>query len=159
MKKLLLFVFGLACGVLLAIGGLAFLAPRLMLHETRSPLGVDETVAKLQQVALAKGWVVSGVKPLHESVRKNGGGDLPPIYLVELCQAKHAHAILAEDANRKVSTFMPCTISVYRRDDGSTAIGSMNAGLLGRLFGGTVARVMGGEVARDQAAFLAEVVR
>lgn len=50
---------------------------------------------------------------------------------------------------------MPCTVSVYRRDDGTTAVGSMNAGLLGRVFGGTVARVMGGEVARDQAAILA----
>ena len=34
---------------------------------------------------------------------------------------------------------MPCTISVYEKSDGKTYIGSMNAGLLGRVFGGTVA--------------------
>ncbi|MBK8597908.1 MAG: DUF302 domain-containing protein [Holophagales bacterium] len=155
MKKLLPFSAGLIAGALLVAVAAVVAMPRLMIHEQTSPFGVEETVEKIKAAALARGWVVSGVKPLHESVRKNGGGELPPILLVELCQARHAHAILVEGPSRKLSAFMPCTVSVYRRDDGTTAVGSMNAGLLGRVFGGTVARVMGGEVARDQAAILA----
>lgn len=154
MKKILPFLAGLLAGA--AIVSVAAIAamPRLMIREQTSKLSVEATIEQIKTAAIAKGWVVSGVKPLHESVRKNGGGELPPIMLIDLCQAHHAYAILSEEPSRKLSAFMPCTISVYRRDDGTTAVASMNAGLLGRMFGGTVARVMGREVARDQAAIL-----
>jgi uncharacterized protein (DUF302 family) len=49
---------------------------------------------------------------------------------------------------------MPCTISVYEKSDGKAYIGSMNAGLLGKMFGGTVAEIMGEKVADDQQAFI-----
>ena len=35
--------------------------------------------------------------------------------------------------------------------------GTMNAGLMGKIFGGSVARVMGGPVAEDQQRFIAFV--
>jgi ADP-ribosylglycohydrolase len=44
---------------------------------------------------------------------------------------------------------------VYEKADGTIAVGTMNAGLLGRLFGGVVADVMGGPVAREQREFVA----
>ena len=105
--------------------------------------------------AEAHGWVVSSTKKLHKSIKKHGGHVLPPVVLVNLCQPDHAYKILDEDGNKQVSVFMPCTISVYQKDDGSTWIGTMNAGLLGRMFGGTVAEVMGGAVAADQQKFIA----
>jgi len=118
------------------------------------PVWVEETVAKIQQKAVDMGWVVSGVIPLNDSVKKHGGGDLPPVRLINLCQANHAFNILQEDANKVLSVMMPCTISVYEKTDGKTYVGTMNAGLLGKMFGGTVARVMGGEVAAQQREFL-----
>jgi hypothetical protein len=51
---------------------------------------------------------------------------------------------------------MPCTIAVYEKANGSVALGTLNAGLLGRLFGGVVAEVMAGPVARAQQRFVAE---
>lgn len=51
---------------------------------------------------------------------------------------------------------MPCKIAVYEKADGSVALGTMNAGLLGRLFGGVVAEVMAGPVAREQQSLVAE---
>ncbi|MGB3915829.1 MAG: DUF302 domain-containing protein [Thiothrix litoralis] len=129
--------------------------PGLMLKEHPSPLGVEETVEKIKQNALAEGWVVSSVAPLDDSVRKHGGGELPPVRLINLCQPHHAFKILNEDDNKVVSVMMPCTISVYQKNDGKTYIGTMNAGLLGRMFGGAVAEVMGGPVATEQQKFIA----
>jgi uncharacterized protein (DUF302 family) len=150
-------LIGLVGGVILA-GALGWLVmPGLMLKEYASPFGVEETVDKIKQNAIAEGWVVSGITPLSESVKKHGGGDLPPVRLVNLCQANHAFNILQEDKNKIVSVMMPCTISVYQKADGKTYVGTMNARLLGKMFGGTVAKVMGGEVADQQQRFIAFV--
>ena len=46
---------------------------------------------------------------------------------------------------------MPCTITVYKKDDGGTAIGTMNAGLMGKLFG--IGEIMD-EVYADQQQFI-----
>jgi uncharacterized protein (DUF302 family) len=131
--------------------------PGMMLKEYRSPYGVEETVEKIRQNAVAEGWVVSSVTSLSESVKQHGGGDLPPVMLVNLCSAQHAFEILKEDKCKIVSVMMPCTISVYNKTDGHTYIGAMNAGLLGKMFGGTVAAVMGGAVAQQQQKFISFV--
>jgi len=146
---------GFVAGVIV-VGILAWLmGPGLMLKEYQSPFGVEETVEKIKQNAIAEGWVVSGVTPLNESVKKHGGGDLPPVRLVNLCEAHHAFEILNEDANKVISVMMPCTISVYQKADGKTYIGTMNAAVMGKVFGGTVAKVMGGAVAEQQQKFIA----
>jgi hypothetical protein len=48
---------------------------------------------------------------------------------------------------------MPCKISVYKKNDGKTYIGMMNAELIGGLFGSMVGEIMG-RVAADQAKFV-----
>mgnify|MGYP000101986171 FL=1 len=141
-------------GVIVAAIGW-FAMPGMMLHETPSPYSVDETVEKIRANAENAGWVVAGVTPLHNSVKKHGGGDLPPVILMNLCQANHAYNILQEDGNKILSVMMPCTISVYQKSDGNTYVGTMNAGLLGKMFGGTIAKIMGEEVAADQQGFIA----
>ncbi|MDD2763182.1 MAG: DUF302 domain-containing protein [Opitutaceae bacterium] len=142
--------------MLVIVGVVAVLAvPRLMLHERPSPLGLDATVEKITRAALDAGWVVQSVVELEKSVKKNGGGDVRPVRLVNLCEARHAAEILRDDSARKVSVLMPCTISVYEKADGRAYVGTLNAGLMARLFGGVVARIMGGPVAADQARFTA----
>ena len=152
-------LLGILLGVVLTcllVGAGAFLVfPKLMLHERPSPLGLDATVGKITQTALDAGWVVQSVVELEKSVKKNGGGDVLPVRLVNLCEARHAAEILRDDSARKVSVLMPCTISVYQKADGRAYIGTLNAGLLARFFGGVVARVMGGPVSADQARFTA----
>mgnify|MGYP001815675599 FL=1 len=127
--------------------------PGMMLEERLSPYSVDETVNKIKENAISKGWAVPSVKPLHKSILKHGGGEVEPVMLVNLCQPNHAFNILSEDDNKKISVFMPCTISVFQKSDGKTYIGNMNAGLLGSMFGGTVAEVMA-EVSVEQQAFI-----
>jgi len=145
---------GFLAGVVV-LGAVAWqMMPRLMLSESASPYGLEETVDRIQKNAVEAGWVVSGIVRLDASIAKHGGPDVPRTWLINLCQANHASRILADDADRVVSVMMPCTISVYEKSDGKTYIGSMNAGLLGRMFGGTVAEVMGREVAAEQKGFI-----
>ena len=153
MKTFMKIISGMVIGVALALAIGWSIMPTMMLHEYQSPYNVQETVDKIKENALSKGWVVAGVKPLHKSIKKNGGGDILPVMLVNLCQANHAYSILQEDENKKVSVFMPCTISVYKKADGKTYVGALNAGLLGKMFGGTVAEVMS-VVSLDQQGFI-----
>lgn len=154
MSKGLTFIIGVLVGaVLIGIAGWNMM-PGMMLKENQSPFGIEETVKKISDNALAKGWVVPSVKPLHKSIEKHGGGTIPPVMLVNLCQAHHAFNILEQDVNKKMSVFMPCTISVYQKSDGKAYIGTMNAGLLGKMFGGRIAEIMV-DVAADQQSFIA----
>jgi len=151
MKNTLIgFVVGM---ILVAVTGWLMM-PGLMLIEYQSPYGVNETVTKIKDSALAEGWVVAGIKPLHKSIKKHGGYDLSPVMLINLCQADHAYNILKDDKNKILSVMMPCTISVYEKKDGKTYIGAMNAGLLGTMFGGTIAEIMGKDVAEQQQIFI-----
>ncbi len=154
MKSFSIFLIGLFMGFIIT-GGIIFIKmPSLMLTERVSPLEINETVEKIKENAIKEGWVVAGVSKMHESVKKHGGHDLSEVYLVNLCQADHAYKILSKDENKIVSVMMPCTISVYKKSDGKTYVGSMNAGLLGKAFGGVVAEVMGNTVAEQQLKFL-----
>jgi uncharacterized protein (DUF302 family) len=147
------YLIGLMTGVLATAAVVTVMAPGLMLKERKSPLGLDETVAAITNKAVAAGWVVSSVMPLDQTVKKNGGDPGRPVRLINLCQAQHASAILLDDKARVATTLMPCTISVYETAVG-VKVGSMNAGLMGRLFGGTISRIMAGSVAADQERFL-----
>ena len=130
------------------------MAPSLMLKETKSPYNAEKTVEAIQANAKSRGWVIPSVTPIHQSIKKHTGHELPPVYLVNICKGEYAYNILKEDQNKVVSVFMPCTISVYEKTDGHAYIGSMNAGLLGKMFGGTVAEIMGEKVADDQRVFI-----
>jgi uncharacterized protein (DUF302 family) len=151
MKIVLSFILG----VLVTATAGWFSMPSLMLNEYESPFNTDKTVETIAENAKANGWVVPGISKLHKSIKKHGGYDLRPVYLVNLCNAKHAYNILKNDEHKIISTMMPCTISVYEKADGKTYIGTMNAALLGKMFGGDIAQTFGVEVARDQQKFIA----
>ena len=154
MKTVVNMFIGVVVGVVMT-GVLAWVyAPGLMLIEHESPYGVEKTVEMIKSNAVDAEWVVPGVSSIHKSIKKHGGGELPPVMLINLCRPDYAYDILKEDENKIVSVFMPCTISVYEKSDGKAYIGTMNAGLLGKMFGGTVAEIMGDKVASDQEKFI-----
>ena len=153
--KIVNIIIGFIFGIIVTGIIVWLIMPGMMLIERASPYSVEETVEKITVNAKAEGWVISSIQSLDKSVKKHGGGDLPPVTLINLCQANHAYNILKEDDNKVISVMMPCTISVYQKMDGHTYVGMMNAGLLGTMFGGTVAEVMGGTVAAQQHKFIA----
>lgn len=99
-----------------------------------------------------RGWKLSGLRNPARAVA-NSGSNVPPVLLVEACSTDYSGPLLKEDATRILSILMPCTITVYKKDDGKTYIGTMNSALMGRLFGSKVAAIMQ-EVAKDQKKFI-----
>jgi uncharacterized protein (DUF302 family) len=90
MNRGLLFGFGMLAGAGLAAAGMILATPSMMLRVQKSPQNVEQTVATIKERAEAAGWVVSSITPLDQSIVKNGGAQLPPIRLVNMCQADHA---------------------------------------------------------------------
>ena len=130
-------------------------AQALMFNITPSPYGVEETAARIQAnmqkpEMAANGWKLSGLRDPSKAVAADGGNVLP-VLLVEACSTKYSGPLLKIDTTRIFSILMPCTITVFKKDDGKTYIGTMNAGLMGKLFG--VSEIMD-KVAADQKVFL-----
>ncbi len=128
-------------------------AQNLMFNVTPSPYGIEETAARIQANIMrleGRGWTLSGLRNPAKAVAA-GGSNVPPVLLVEACSTKYSGPLLKKQGSRVFSILMPCTITIYKNDDGSTAIGTMNSGLMGRLFG--VSEIMD-EVAEDQKAFI-----
>ena len=152
MTKIILgFISGIALFVVIAI----VFAGNLMLKEYESPFGVEETAARVQaniQALGDRGWKLSALRDPARAVAVSGT-NVPPVLLVEACSTKYSAPILKDDSTRILSILMPCTITVYKKDDGKTYIGTMNSGLMGKMFGSKVAAVMA-EVAKDQAQFV-----
>jgi len=145
---------GFVAALLLVAVGAAQFAGDLMFREIESPFGVEETAARIQaniQSLADHGWRLSALRDPSKAVAA-AGGNVPPVLLVEACSTKYSKPLLAQDATRILSLLMPCTISVYKKENGKVYIALMNAGLVGRLFGSDVGRIMS-EVAADQKVF------
>jgi uncharacterized protein (DUF302 family) len=143
------------------LGGVVFVAilawnmmGSLMFNERISPFGVEETVARIQHNIqdTGNGWALSGLRNPAKAIQQDGGNALP-VLMVEACSTAYSKPILNEDSVRFLSILMPCKISVYKKNDGKTYIGTMNAGLMGKMFGPLVGDIMG-KVAADQQRFL-----
>lgn len=151
MKKV---IVGIIIGFVLFAVIAKLAAPNMMLKERISPLSYEETVAKIESAITNGNWVISRKMDMQKSVAKHGE-TVPRVTLLKICKAEYAAAILNDDASMYVSLMMPCTISIYEKSDGTVCVGTMNAGLMGRIFGGTVAEIMAGYVAPETAAFTA----
>jgi len=148
-------IIGFVAGIFL-VGVVAYsIAGDFMLNEYESPFGVEETAARIQgniQRLENRGWKLSALRNPARAVQVSGSNVLP-VLLVEACSTAYSAPLLKEDETRILSILMPCTITVYKKNDGKTYIGIMNSGLMGKLFGAKVAAVMG-EVAKDQQEFI-----
>lgn len=148
-------IVGFVVGIVTTAVVTFFVAGSLMFNEVESPFGVEETAARIQrniQGLSDKGWNLSGLRSPSKAVAAAGTNVLP-VLLVEACSTTYSAPLLKEDKTRILSILMPCSITVYKKDNGKTYIGTMNAGLLGKLFGSKVGEIMG-KVAQDQAIML-----
>ncbi len=125
------------------------MAPTMMVHELKSPYGVDETVKVISQNAKKQGWVVKNVVNMQKTMKKKLNQEIPPTKVMKLGQAKYAHQLLQYDDTRFVAAMMPHSVAVFQKSDGNTYISSMNMGLMGKIFGGETDLVMGKVQADD----------
>jgi uncharacterized protein (DUF302 family) len=140
-RSIFLSISGFFLGLLvLGIGGY-WGAQRLIVEEIKSPFEFEKTVEIIRSAAAEKGWEVPKVYELCKGLAKHGH-DIKPVAVLELCKPDYAASLLSHDATRLVSSFMPCRIAVYQRDDGSVVISRMNTALVSRVFSGKVSKVM-----------------
>jgi len=147
-------VSGIFVGAVVAALLIYNLAAGMMFREVPSPFGMEETVARIQHNVLdaGNGWTLSGLRNAARPIEASGGNVLP-VMMIEACSTNYSAPILKDDSLRFLSNLMPCKISVYKKNDGKTYIGLMNAQLIGGLFGSKVGDIMA-KVAADQAKFI-----
>jgi uncharacterized protein (DUF302 family) len=132
-----------------------FSMPSLMLIKHRSSRRYDDTVAMLSEGLKAKpDWRILKVNDYQESTAAFGA--IERVCSVNVCNPRYASNILADDANRAVTAFMPLAVGVYEDKKGQVFVSELNVRLLGMMFGGTIARVMG-MAGKDLSAVIASV--
>lgn len=148
-------ISGFIAGVIFVAIVAMSMAGDMMMREVESPFGLEETAARIQaniKKLEHKGWKLSGLRDPSKAINAAGGNVLP-VLLVEACSTAYSKPLLKEDASRILSIMMPCTITVYKKEDGKVYIGLMNAGLMGRMFGPKVGEIMA-QVQEDQNKFI-----
>jgi len=128
-------------GVLLVFAIIYFSAQGIMMKEKQLNISFAEADTLFQQTTIAKGWKVVTVHDMQATMKKNGK-DVKSIKVYELCHPEHAYKVLSQDAERIVSSLMPCRVSIYEKSNGKTYVSWMNTGLLGSLMKGVVPEVM-----------------
>jgi uncharacterized protein (DUF302 family) len=119
-----------------------FAMPSMMLVKHKSNLGYEETVSALSRTLQEKqDWRVIVVNDYQKSVAAFGA--LERVGSISICNPRYASRILANDADRGVTAFMPLGLGVYEDKQGQVFVAQLNVGLLGMMFGGTIAQVMG----------------
>ena len=148
-KLILTGIAGFVLGVLLT-GIIAIsAAPGMMMNENESNYSFYETVEIIQAEAIDAGWKVPAVHNIRNSVA-NGGFDVAPVTVIELCKVELAGQILSEDESRIVSSMMPCRVAVYEDEEGRVIVSRMNTDLVSRIFGGNVETIMADATAETE---------
>lgn len=128
-------------GMALMGGIIWFAMPSMMLIRRPSPHSYDETIGLLNQELASKGdWRVLAVNDYQKATAAFGA--IERTGSMSVCNPRYASRILADDADRGVTAFMPLAIGVYEDKDGRVYVTRLNVGMLGMMFGGTISEVM-----------------
>jgi uncharacterized protein (DUF302 family) len=149
MKTLFTLVLGALIG--LAAGYIGLQSPQVqqmvgqtlgsqMLIEVESPLGFDDTMARLEANAKAAGWKVPQKWKIdfQKNLKKVTGKDIGRNQVLKMCEPGAAARMLVHDEYKQLTTMMPCTIAVYEKSNGKTYISIMNMEMLGMIYGGEI---------------------
>ena len=147
MKKLLrMLAVGLVASVAVIESGYASeggeqAAMPQMLVEVSSPLGFEETLARIEANAKELGWKVPQKWKVNfrGNLKRVTGKDIGPNQVLKMCEPHAATELLLKDEYKMLTAMMPCTIAVYEKSDGKTYVSMMNLELMGKMYGGDVA--------------------
>ena len=114
-----------------------------MLVEHASPLGFEQTIAKLEANAKALGWKVPGKWKINfqQNLKRVTGKDIGKNQVLKMCAPEAALPLLMKDEYKMLTAMMPCIIAVYEKSDGKTYIGMMNLMVMGEMYGAEVAEM------------------
>ena len=129
-------------GMVLMVLIVWFTLPSLMLIRHKSSRNYDDTVAALSEaVKNMQDWRVLTINDYQKSTA--AFAPIERVSSMNICNPRYASRILANDADRGVTAFMPLAIGVYEDRKGQVYVSQLNVGLLGMIFGGNIAEVMG----------------
>ena len=89
-----------------------------------------DAVQAVQDAAAANGFRVQFVHDVAGTLAEKGF-EREPVTLVEMCNAKHAAAVLAADI--RIGLMLPCPVMVYEQD-GAVFVSTMRPTLLASFF-------------------------
>lgn len=84
---------------------------------------LDETCQALEKAVVANGFNVMAVHDLKKSMQKHGVGFDRECRIYEICNPHKAKDVLYRDM--KISTALPCRISVYDQGRGEVSLASV----------------------------------
>jgi uncharacterized protein (DUF302 family) len=101
-----------------------------------------EAIQAVIDAAAVHGFRVQFVHDVAETLAEKGF-DREPITIVEMCNAKYASQVLAEDV--LIGLMLPCPVMVYEKD-GAVLISTMRPTLMGEFFEGPAIEAAAAEV-------------
>jgi uncharacterized protein (DUF302 family) len=102
----------------------------------------DDAVRAVEEATARRGFRVLHVHDVAQTLRDKGF-EHEPLKIVEICSARYASQVLAEDI--EVSAFLPCRVSVYR-DGGKTYLSALRPEVIAQFFPGPTMEAVAAEV-------------
>ena len=112
------------------------LASEEMIIEVESPLGFDETIAKIKENAKELGWKVpkKWKKNFQLNLKHVTSEDVGKNLVFSMCEPWEAVKLLKHDEYKKFFAMMPCSFAVYEKSDGKIYASFMNIQMLSQLY-------------------------
>jgi len=101
-------------------------------YTVRTAKSMDEAVSSVEQNTTAHGFRVLHIHDMAASLAEKGFAR-EPLKIVEICNAKYAHDLLAKDVT--AALMLPCPIAVYQLN-GQTSISTMKPSAIAEFFPG-----------------------
>ncbi len=132
--KLLFILFSFV----LVFGAPTVQASSEMIIEKESPLGFEETIAKIKENAMALGWKVpkKWKKNFQINLKHVTKQDVGKNLVFSMCEPWEAVKLLKHDKYKKFFAMMPCSFAVYEKSDGKVYASYMNIQMLGQMYEG-----------------------
>jgi len=155
----LLLSLGLAAGTLPAQADDTAASPSMIVTEDVSPAGFAATLAALKTQLGADGWTLLAEIDLGARIAKKGTQLPGGLVILELASGGNTIPLLKNEATRYVAGLMPCSVSVYGRDDGRVVVSRMNTAALAGMMEPAVAEALKQSAARLDASIAAALAK
>lgn len=90
----------------------------------------ETAVKAVEEATAAEGMKIQHVHDVQATLQSKGY-DSKPLKIIEICNARYAHEVLARDV--MISLMMPCKVNVYTRE-GKTYISALRPTMLAEFF-------------------------
>ena len=122
-------------------------------HTVDSPKSIEQVGKDLEEACKKYGFGVLGVHDLQAKMKSKGVDFPEPCRVFEVCDPHKASEVLGHDL--RISTALPCRISVYRQGEGSR-LATIRPGMMLEMFGAKELRSVAQEVERAIFAIMEE---